>query len=138
MDKIINIESETYALIRKYVELKNSQDNLSKNYETRILELLSREINLSEHGSLLNELEEQYPTTLQITSIPFNVRDITLKYLKVYAYLNDFITLDEAICDSIKKEMSKKEFEKETKLTGVVNALYLQFQKRIEKMEEEH
>lgn len=150
MDKIINVKPETHALLRKYTELRNSQDNKFKNYETRLLELLSRDINISEYKKTEIEkwlktheiLENRYPISL-LTTFPLNVRNITLKYLCIYAYLNEFFSLDEAICDLLeketcKKEMSKKELEKETRLTNVVGALYQQFQKRTEKMEEEH
>ena len=142
MDKIINIRAETYALVRKYTELKNAQDKRCESYEARLLELLSRDINISEYKNIEIKnwlktheiLEERYPISL-LTSIPFNVRDITLKYLCFYSYSHELFSLDDAISDLLEKEISKKEFESETKLTNVVDALYQQLQKRIEKLE---
>lgn len=139
MDKIINIKPGTYELVKKHAELKNSQDKRCESYEARILELLSRDINISEYKNIEIKnwlktheiLEKRYPISL-LTSIPFNVRDITLKYLCIYAYLNELFSLDEAIFDCLEKENSKKEFENETKLTNVVDALYQQLQKKLE------
>ncbi len=143
MDKIIYIKSETYALVRKYTELKNSQDKLCKSYEARLLELLlSIDINISEYKNIEIKnwlktheiLEDRYPASL-LTGIPFNVRDITLKYLCIYAFSHELFSLDGAICDCFEKEMFKKEIESETKLTNVLDAFYQKLQKRIEKLE---
>lgn len=115
MDKIINIKPGTYALMKKYAELKNSQDKRCESYEARILELLSRDINISEYKNIEIKnwlktheiLEKRYPISL-LTNIPFNVRDITLKYLCIYAYLNELFSLDEASLIVSKKKILKK------------------------------
>lgn len=127
MDKIIYLKDETYALVRKHTELKNSEDEKCKNYETRILELLFKNINLSKYESISEELDGRYPTIL--TGNPLNMRDITLKYLRAYAYSFDLSTLDDAINDCIKKDNQQEN------ITKTVNALYQHFQKKIEKME---
>lgn len=128
MDKIINLKGETYALVRKYTELKNSEDSLCKNYETRLLELLFKNINISEYVTISKELEERYPTTSFSTNFPLNIREITLKYLRAYAYSRDLSNLDDAINDCIKKN------NQQIKVTKTIDALCLQFQKRIEKI----
>ncbi len=129
MDKIINLSAETYALVKEYSELKNHEEEKYKKYEERLLELLFKSVNLGKYESISAELEEVYPTTLCLTGTFLNVREITLKYLRAYAYSLDLLTLDDAINDCIKKDNQQE------KTTKTMNALYQHFQKKIEKME---
>jgi len=129
-DKIIYLKDETYALVKKYTKLKNDEDEKCENHETRLLELLFKNINFLKYESISEELKERYPTALNLTNNPLNVRDITLKYLRAYAYSCNLSTLDEAIYDCIKKDNQQE------KITKMIDALSLQFQKKIEKIEE--
>ncbi len=105
MCKLVNISPETYHFVKRYAQLKQTEDNLCKSLEDRLLDLLF--IRLSSE-----ELNIQKLTLQNLGQIPFNLRPQTLRYLKQYAANHNFTSFDAAISHLLEKEINLMQITK--------------------------
>ena len=97
-----------YDLVKKYVGLKQFQDNLCKSFDDRILELLRTELKTSGFRLVLG-IMKLCITDLQ--SVPEHhhllLRDRTKDFLTLYCFNNDYRNFNEGLYNLIEKAITK-------------------------------
>ena len=104
----ITITECCYDLVRKYVDLKQSQDNLCKSFDDRILELLVAEEQTSGFRLVLG-IMKLYITDLQYVAEHHHLllRDRTKDYLTLYCFDNDHRNFNTGLFNLIENAINK-------------------------------
>ena len=128
----IVLTDRCYDLVKKYIDYIQSQDNLVKSFDDRILDLLAAQIRLSEFRPVLGYIK-RYVSDLHYTSthIHLFLRDITENYLYAYCFIHGYPNFNNGIYHLIESAMTqltidelKKELE-ERKQKIINNQLQL-------------
>ena len=96
------------SLVKKYVDLIQSQDNLVKSFDDRILDLLVAEIKLSEFRPVLGYIK-RYVSDLSFTPDHYHLflRDITEDYLYVYCFIHGYSNFNKGMYHLIEQAINQ-------------------------------
>jgi len=97
-----------YSLVKKYVDLIQSQDNLVKSFDDRILDLLTAQIKLSEFRHVLGYIK-RYISDLSFTQEHHHLflRDITENYLYAFCFIHNYQDFNKGLYHLIEQAMNQ-------------------------------
>ena len=107
MDRIV-VTKRCYDLLKKYVDLTQTQPNHYKTFNERILELLDAELDISGFRLVLG-IMRLYITDLEYTSEHRHVflEDRTTDFLTLYCFNNDYRNFNEGLYNLIEKAINR-------------------------------
>lgn len=106
--KNIHLSNRTYDLIKKYVDIIQSQDNLSKSFDDRILDLLRTEVSLSNFRRILDIIKHFISDFYNPSDcVHLLLQESTIDTLYVYCFRNGYWTLDKGLYRLIEKAINK-------------------------------